>query len=40
MAAADGLRAIDVVRQHAAERHLDTAKVGIMGFSAGGYVAV
>jgi acetyl esterase/lipase len=40
MAAADGLRAIEVVRQHAAEWHLDPAKVGIMGFSAGGYVAV
>src|ERR1035438_328747 len=39
MAAADGLRAIEVVRQHAAEWHLDPAKVGIMGFSAGGYVA-
>ena len=40
MAAADGLRAIEVVRQHAAEWRLDPAKVGIMGFSAGGYVAV
>lgn len=40
MGAADGLRAIEVVRQHAAEWHLDPAKVGIMGFSAGGYVAV
>jgi acetyl esterase/lipase len=40
MAAADGLRAIEVVRQHADEWHLDPAKVGIMGFSAGGYVAV
>ena len=40
LAAADGLRAIEVVRQHAAEWRLDTAKVGIMGFSAGGYVAV
>jgi acetyl esterase/lipase len=39
MAAADGLRAIEVVRQHAAEWHLDPAKVGIMGFSAGGYVS-
>jgi acetyl esterase/lipase len=39
MAAADGLRAIEVVRQHAAEWRLDPAKVGIMGFSAGGYVA-
>jgi len=40
MAAADGLRAIEVVREHAAEWHIDPAKVGIMGFSAGGYVAV
>jgi acetyl esterase/lipase len=40
MAAADGLRAIEVVRQHAVEWHLDPAKAGIMGFSAGGYVAV
>jgi acetyl esterase/lipase len=39
MAAADGLRAIEVVRQHAAEWRLDPAKVGMMGFSAGGYVA-
>jgi acetyl esterase/lipase len=40
MSAADGLRALEVVRQHAAEWRLDPAKVGIMGFSAGGYVAV
>ncbi|HXB72864.1 MAG TPA: alpha/beta hydrolase [Candidatus Acidoferrales bacterium] len=40
MAAGDGLRAIEVVRQHAAEWRLDPAHVGIMGFSAGGYVAV
>jgi len=40
MAAADGLRAIEVVRQHAAEWRLDPAYVGIMGFSAVGYVAV
>ncbi len=40
MAAADGLRAIEVVRQHAAEWRIDPAKVGIMGFSAGGYVAM
>ena len=39
MAAADGLRAIEVVRQHAAEWRLDPAKVGIMGFSAGGFVS-
>ena len=40
MSAADGLRAIEVVRGHAAEWRIDPAKIGIMGFSAGGYVAV
>ena len=40
MAAADGRRAIEIVRQHAAEWRVDPAKVGIIGFSAGGYVAL
>lgn len=40
MAAADGLKAIEAVREHAAQWKLDPAKVGIMGFSAGGYVAM
>jgi acetyl esterase/lipase len=40
MAAADGLRAIEIVREHSAEWRLDPTHVGIMGFSAGGYVAV
>jgi acetyl esterase/lipase len=40
IAAADGLRAIELVREHSAEWGLDPAKVGIMGFSAGGYVAL
>lgn len=40
MAAADGLKAIEVVRQHASEWKIDPARVGIMGFSAGGYVAM
>jgi acetyl esterase/lipase len=40
MAASDGRRAIEVVRQHAAEWAVDPAKVGIIGFSAGGYVAL
>ena len=40
MAAADGLRAIEIVRQRAAEWRIDGDKVGIIGFSAGGYVAV
>jgi acetyl esterase/lipase len=40
MAAADGLQTVKVVREHAAEWRIDPAKVGLMGFSAGGYVAV
>ncbi len=40
MAAADGLQAVKVVREHAAEWRIDPAKVGLMGFSAGGYVVV
>jgi acetyl esterase/lipase len=40
MAASDGLRAIEVVRQRAAEWRVDPAKVGVIGFSAGGYVAL
>jgi acetyl esterase/lipase len=40
MATADGLRAIEVVRRRAADWRLDPDKIGIMGFSAGGYVAV
>jgi acetyl esterase/lipase len=40
MSAADGLRAIEVVRQNAGLWKLDPAKAGIMGFSAGGYVAM
>ena len=40
LAAADGLKAIEAVREHAAQWKLDPAKVGIMGFSAGGYVAM
>jgi len=39
-AAADGLQAIQVVRQRAAEWRLDPQKIGLMGFSAGGYVAL
>lgn len=37
---ADGHQAMRVVRERAAEWHLDRQKLGIMGFSAGGYVAV
>jgi acetyl esterase/lipase len=40
MAAADGLQAIKVIRERAAEWHVDSRKIGLMGFSAGGYVAV
>ena len=40
LALADGHQAMRVVRQHAAEWHVDPQKLGIMGFSAGGYVAV
>lgn len=35
----DAQRAIQIVRQRAAEWHIDPAKVGIMGFSAGGHLA-
>ncbi len=37
---ADGHQAMRVVRQRAAEWRVDPQKIGIMGFSAGGYVAV
>lgn len=35
----DAQRAIQIVRERAVEWHIDTAKVGIMGFSAGGHLA-
>lgn len=35
----DAQQAIKLVRQHAAEWNIDTGKVGIMGFSAGGHLA-
>jgi len=34
----DVQRAIMLVKMHAGEYHIDTAKIGIMGFSAGGHV--
>jgi acetyl esterase/lipase len=40
IALADGRQALRVARQHAAEWRIDPAKIGVMGFSAGGYVAV
>lgn len=39
MAVTDGQRALKVVRERAASYHIDTAKIGIMGFSAGGHLA-
>jgi acetyl esterase/lipase len=35
----DAQQAIKIVREHAAEWKIDTSKVGIMGFSAGGHLA-
>ena len=35
----DAQRAVQLVRQNAAKWHVDPAKVGIMGFSAGGHLA-
>lgn len=35
----DGLRAVRLVRKHAQAWGLDTAKVGVIGFSAGGHLA-
>lgn len=35
----DAQQAIKLVRQHAAEWNIDTARIGIMGFSAGGHLA-
>lgn len=34
----DGKRAIQLVRAHAAEWHLDPARIGFIGFSAGGHM--
>jgi len=36
----DALRALEIVGEHAAEWHIDMAKVGFLGFSAGGGVAI
>lgn len=35
----DAQRAIQIVRERAAEWNIDTAKIGVMGFSAGGHLA-
>ncbi len=40
LAVADAQAALRLVRQHAADWNIDPARVGIMGFSAGGGVAV
>jgi acetyl esterase/lipase len=40
LAAADGLAAVAYVRAHSTEFALDPAKIGIIGFSAGGTVAI
>jgi acetyl esterase/lipase len=39
LAAADGMQAVKVVRENAARFGLNPSRIGIMGFSAGGYVA-
>lgn len=36
----DALRAMEIVGEHAAEWHIDTKKIGYLGFSAGGGVAI
>jgi acetyl esterase/lipase len=40
LAMQDGLTAVKMLRQHAANYHIDTNKIGFMGFSAGGTVAM
>ena len=40
MAIADGLKAIEYVRTHAAEYNINPKRIGIMGFSAGGTVTM
>jgi acetyl esterase/lipase len=40
MAAADGKMAMEYVRKHAAEYHIEPHRIGLMGFSAGGTVAM
>lgn len=40
MSVTDSLKAIETVRSRAAEWHVDPNKIGIMGFSAGGWAAV
>jgi acetyl esterase/lipase len=40
MAVADGLKAIEYVRSHAAEYKINSSRIGFMGFSAGGTVTM
>ena len=40
MSVTDSLKAIEIVRTRAAEWHIDPAKIGIIGFSAGGWASV
>ncbi len=40
MSVTDSLKALETVRSHAAEWHIDANKIGIIGFSAGGWAAV
>ncbi len=40
MSAIDARKAIEIVRTRAAEFHVDPAKIGIIGFSAGGWASV
>ena len=40
MALQDAQRTISLIREHAQEYHIDPNKIGVMGFSAGGNVAV
>lgn len=35
----DAQRAVGIVRQHAAELHIDADRIGVLGFSAGGHLA-
>ena len=38
MALEDAQRTLGLVRLHAAEWHIDPHKIGVLGFSAGGYL--
>ena len=35
----DAQRAVGMIREHAAEWHIDSKRIGVLGFSAGGYLA-